>query len=231
MNRIAVLISGMLGPGLKTSLPALLASAVCLALTPAANAAIVNVTIVDYTYQPDTADIVQGDSVVWTNTSNMHPHTSTSGAAGVPDGLWNSGTLTQGQSFGHKFPDVGLFPYYCAFHYPINNMSGAISVRSAGVDENQASPGTPARLSAYPSPFSDRVVFSYRLGIRGESSLEVFDVLGRVVRSLAIDDEPGEHQATWDGSGPDGQNVARGVYIARLSSNAGVISTRIVKLN
>jgi len=231
MNRIAVLISGMLNQWLKISLSALLAAAFCLTLTPVVNAAIVNVTIVDYTYQPDTADIVQGDSVVWTNTSSLHPHTSTSGAAGVPDGLWNSGALTQGQSFGHKFSDVGFFPYYCAFHYVINGMSGAINVRSAGIDEYRASLSAPSWLSAYPSPFSGRVVFSYRLDTRGESSLEVFDVLGRVVRSLAIDNEPGEHQVTWDGSGPDGQNVARGVYIARLSTSGGTISLRIVKLN
>ena len=60
-------------------------------------------------FVPDTLTVTQGDSVVWTNTEAL-PHTTTSGAPGVPDGLWDSPTLSQGGTYVHGFDSTGTFP-------------------------------------------------------------------------------------------------------------------------
>ena len=43
-------------------------------------------------------------------------HSSTSGTAPNPDGLWESGNLAPGQTFSHTFNTVGTFQYFCRLH-------------------------------------------------------------------------------------------------------------------
>ncbi len=198
-------------------------------------AATVPVSIVNYTFVADTAVVTQGDSVVWTN-NGTSPHTSTSGAAGVPDGLWNSGTLSPGLSFGRTFSQVGDFPYYCAIHYPINHMAGLIRVHSAGIEqrgrEEGRKGGRTMTLSAEPNPFSDRLSFGYRLAAPGTTSLVVYSGSGRLVRTIFHGySGTGECAASWDGRDEANRNVSAGVYLVRLQTSVGVAFLRLVKLN
>ena len=110
-------------------------------------------------------------------------------------------------------------------------MTARITVRSAGILEGPGRKPLSPMLSATPNPFSDRIVFSYRLEHEGASAIEIFDMLGGLVRSLTTESEPGEFQAFWDGKSADGLNADRGAYVVRLGTGAGTISTRIVKLD
>ena len=56
-----------------------------------------------------------GTTVLWTQLDAIS-HTTTSGTPGDPTGLWDSGTLGQGQTFTHTFTEEGSFPYFCRFH-------------------------------------------------------------------------------------------------------------------
>lgn len=63
----------------------------------------------------------------------------------------------------------------------------------------------------------------------GRIALDVFDVGGRRVRTVA--DGPrdaGAHTATWDGRDASGGFVAAGVYFARLSTDAGSSTRKLV---
>jgi plastocyanin len=119
---------------MKTHISILLGS-LCLVLLsqPAGGlAATVNVNIIDFGFQPANVTIKAGDTVKWTNTGSfVHTTTSgtTTGGSRHPDGLWDSGSLSTGQTFSHTFTKAGAFPYYCTPHFTI--MTGTVTVQAA----------------------------------------------------------------------------------------------------
>lgn len=86
----------------------------------------------DYEFVPSSLTIKQGDSVKWVLIEGNHEVASgttietTDGREGVPDGLWESDTLTSG-SFTYTFNSTGTFPYYCESHVDMG-MIGTITV-------------------------------------------------------------------------------------------------------
>lgn len=61
-------------------------------------------------------EIIAGDSVMWSN-ADTAAHTVTSGTPEKgPDGIFDSGLMSPGESFIQKFDNVGSFPYYCIIH-------------------------------------------------------------------------------------------------------------------
>ncbi len=98
----------------------------------------------------------------------------------------------------------------------------AMPVTSAGALES----GGGVFLGGYPNPFNPGTTIVYRLREAGRVKLEVFDVLGRRVRTLAEGNQnPGDHVVLWDAAG-----VASGVYICRLESGRQVRTLRLVLL-
>ena len=70
---------------------------------------------------------------------------------------------------------------------------------------------------AYPNPFNSQVQLELSLGRGGGARLEVFDVLGRRVRTVAGGFlGAGRHRFSWDGLDDDGRPAASGVYRVRL---------------
>lgn len=51
-----------------------------------------------------------GSTVAWTNL-DVAPHTVTS-----TEGAFDSGFVTEGQSYSRTFPAAGSFPYVCRVH-------------------------------------------------------------------------------------------------------------------
>jgi hypothetical protein len=80
-----------------------------------------------------------------------------------------------------------------------------------------------------PNPFSNTTRISYRLAEPGSVVLEVYDVLGRRVRTLFDGLRPmGEYEARWDGLNGRGARVASGVYIYVMQTANGRRSRRMV---
>ena len=71
--------------------------------------------------------------------------------------------------------------------------------------------------AAHPNPFGPSTTVSYSVASRSHVSLMVFDLAGRVVRTL-VDREvrPGEHRIAWDGTTDAGLRAASGVYFIRM---------------
>lgn len=69
-----------------------------------------DVNIENFAFSPDTVRISIGDTVRWTN-KDFAGHTSTSDS-----GVWDSGLLSQNQSFQFQFTRSGGFPYHCTPH-------------------------------------------------------------------------------------------------------------------
>jgi hypothetical protein len=83
-----------------------------------------------------------------------------------------------------------------------------------------------------PNPFAQECRFGYVLEAPGPAGLAIYDVQGRLVRSLL---GSGSHPAgagviEWDGRDNGGRSVAPGVYVASLSANGREKRLKIVRV-
>jgi len=82
-----------------------------------------------------------------------------------------------------------------------------------------------------PNPFRPSTSISYELGSFGPVSLEIYDVNGRLVRTLVDSDQQATaHTIEWNGTDDAGHAVASGVYFYRLEA-PGVLETRRMVLS
>ncbi len=72
---------------------------------------------------------------------------------------------------------------------------------------------------ARPNPFNPHATIEYSIAAPGRVTLCVYDLAGRVVRTLVNRDvESGEHKVVWDGTTDAGQRAASGVYFVRMEA-------------
>ncbi len=81
----------------------------------------VGVIIENYTFLPQSITVTAGSTVTWSNYDGAITHTSTSDTA-----VWDSGPLSNGQSFQYTFNTPGTYPYYCTVHP--DTMHGTVNV-------------------------------------------------------------------------------------------------------
>jgi hypothetical protein len=96
------------------------------------------------------------------------------------------------------------------------------------VATSDTSAPTPALTLAQnaPNPFNPVTRIDYSLAAPGTVKLAVYDLRGRLVRTLANEEEgPGAHNIEWNGTDDSGRPVASGVYLYRLDA-AGSSLTR-----
>ena len=110
---------------------------------------------------------------------------------------------------------------------------GNIGVRTFVLDVHApAKPGDPMRLSQvfnYPNPFEGTTYVHARLNQDGRLRVQVLTVSGRRVRELSSDGRAGENYLPWDGKDSEGENVAIGVYLLKVTaeSNEGKRATAV----
>jgi hypothetical protein len=69
----------------------------------------------------------------------------------------------------------------------------------------------------YPNPFNPTTKIEFTLNKSGFVNLQVYDVLGRKVRTLVSEElSPGYKSVIWDGKNDAGDDVASAVYFYRL---------------
>ena len=82
-----------------------------------------------------------------------------------------------------------------------------------------------------PNPFNPVTTIAYGLAEDGRASLRVYDVAGRLVRTLVDGTLPaGSYAAVWDGRNEHHEKVATGVYFCRFESEAYTDSRKMVLL-
>ncbi|MFZ1948401.1 MAG: FlgD immunoglobulin-like domain containing protein [bacterium] len=89
----------------------------------------------------------------------------------------------------------------------------------AGVDpRGREASGAPLVSSNAPNPFGSTTEIRYSVGAACEVGLEVFDVQGKIVRTLTAGAVPaGSHTIVWDGKDQAGRPVPSGVYYVRTA--------------
>jgi hypothetical protein len=91
----------------------------------------------------------------------------------------------------------------------------------------EAAPTAPALHQNTPNPFNPATTIAYDVPARGHVALRVYDVSGKLVRTLVDGDRPaGTHAVPWNGMDDAGRRVASGVYLYRFSFDNNVIQTK-----
>ena len=84
-------------------------------------------------------------------------------------------------------------------------------------------------LNNYPNPFSGATTITFSMNYSSMIKLEVFDLDGRKVRTLAEGIYlAGNTQVGWDGSNDRGNKVPSGVYLYRITAKDKTITKRMV---
>ena len=72
----------------------------------------------------------------------------------------------------------------------------------------------------YPNPFKGQLSISYQVATRGVISVQVYDVMGRLVRNVARGVyDPGYYTVHWDGKDDIGRKVPAGVYFVKFKAD------------
>lgn len=87
------------------------------------------------------------------------------------------------------------------------------------------------QASTLPNPFRSSTQITFALGQAGQATLEIYDALGRNVRTLETGAlSAGRHTLTWDGTSEQGHRVAPGTYYYKLTAGAEVMTRSMVLL-
>jgi flagellar hook assembly protein FlgD len=85
------------------------------------------------------------------------------------------------------------------------------------------------RLRGHPNPFTAGTTLRFYVTGAATVRVEIFNVLGRRVRSLLDARRPvGWHTVHWDGRGDDGSRLAAGAYFARVAAGRQVVTRRLL---
>ncbi len=103
---------------------------------------------------------------------------------------------------------------------------------NVGVGDPPGAPEAPAAFAVrgpFPNPVRGSATLSFTLPSAAPVEVDVFDVLGRRVRSLLRGMAPaGESRVLWDGRDSEGVAVHPGLYLARVVTGSRQVTRRLV---
>jgi hypothetical protein len=145
-----------------------------------------------------------GSIAVRSNASGNAAFSTTFGTP-VSAGRWISATATDGQRNTSEFSDPVL-------------------VTSTDVVLREELPLETALMQNYPNPFNPKTGIRYQVSGDSDVKLVVYDILGREVTLLVNERKaPGHYEVSFDGN-----RVASGVYIYRLTAGSYVATKRML---
>lgn len=90
-------------------------------------------------------------------------------------------------------------------------------------------PAEPGLIEAFPNPFNGGVSIAFYLNSTSNVSLTIHDLAGRELATILNERmEPGRHQRHWNAENRLGNSLPSGVYWARLETDGGVSSTKLL---
>jgi hypothetical protein len=102
---------------------------------------------------------------------------------------------------------------------------------TSGATEANALPDE-ARLLAGPNPFRDSIVLRFEPERAEPVRIQVFDLLGRVVRTLLDGTaSPGGPALGWNGRDDSGRAVPSGLYFLRVSAPSGRLTLPVLRID
>lgn len=158
------------------------------------------------------------------------------GLGGQSYGFYNNTPLAQmaqGNYWGSCWDDACV--EYNIYHQVDSPSLGLVNFAHYIIEIMAAPDQTPTamldRTSVCPNPFNPRTTIRFRLPEAGVARLRIFDVAGRLVRTLVDAELPeGGNEAAWDGRDDAGRDAGSGSYVARLDFDGRVETTRLALL-
>jgi bacillopeptidase F len=125
------------------------------------------------------------------------------------------GTPGEDNTFGWGIPDA-----YAAV---------SAALQTAAVDAGAgASSATLRFVAVKPNPFNPSATITYEVPAKERVELKIFDVGGRLIRTLTDGStEPGVHTSLFDGRTDGGQELASGVYFLELSAGSQRLTQKV----
>jgi hypothetical protein len=110
-------------------------------------------------------------------------------------------------------------------------MSDLVYVQQGGLPLPPPPATIETPLSVTPNPFHGQMAIDFSLKEEGDVSLVIYDLGGRVVRTLQRGRLPASDQVrNWDGRTDRGEVAGPGVYFLRLTTPEGSAERRVVRL-
>ena len=88
---------------------------------------------------------------------------------------------------------------------------------------------TPVEISAtnYPNPFNPETTIEFNNPVRGEISVNIYNLKGQLVKKLLQDNlTQGVHKVVWNGTDDNNKGVSSGVYFYKISNNNNNLITK-----
>ncbi|MBE0564426.1 MAG: hypothetical protein IH621_00585, partial [Krumholzibacteria bacterium] len=113
---------------------------------------------------------------------------------------------------------------------PVIAVPVTLTVSELAADEPRV-PRVLAFAGAVPNPFNPATELRFELPTEARVSLRVYDVAGRLVRTLTAGRLPaGPHAVRWDGRDDRGRGAASGTYVARLEVDGAPVARSMTLL-
>jgi 1,4-alpha-glucan branching enzyme len=97
--------------------------------------------------------------------------------------------------------------------------------------EDSSVPAATRLEQNFPNPFNPSTTIAFTTAVDGRVSLKIFDVSGRLVRTLEDGEFPaGRHEVVWDGKTGRGTTAASGVYFYQLVTVRVELTRRMILL-
>ncbi len=184
--------------------------------SPPVFAQTVDVSIVDFSFNPQSIEIDVGTTVRWTNNDAV-PHTTTSNT-----GVWDSGNMASGETFSFTFKNTGTFGYFCEIHPSMTGTIEVVMPTPAGDDFSSSLPEKFRVHPNYPNPFNPATNIAYELPKQTKVEVEVYNILGHKVATLQDGIQPaGVYTITWDSRDKKGEDVSSGIYFYLVTTEDG----------
>lgn len=146
--------------------------------------------------------------------------------------LYNASLTEVARGYSTANPEVGNYTAAAGRYYLMvdgySSATGGYTLTVGGGLANAIIPaqkdfvGGPtatALLASSPNPFKGSTTIPFALAQKGPVRLEVIDLAGRVVATLASGEyAAGTHRVNWSGRDARGESVAKGVYFTRLTT-------------
>jgi len=94
--------------------------------------------------------------------------------------------------------------------------------KTTGIDEDMSPDRVPVSfkvLQNYPNPFSNKTEISYELPMDAHTTIEVYNLIGQVVRTLEESNkDAGYYTVVWDGKSENGIKLKNGIYFFHVKA-------------
>lgn len=117
----------------------------------------------------------------------------------------------------------GLYVYYSENQiYPLNynvpNVDNDVTYLAASIT-----------ALAYPNPFNPETTITYSLPENGQTSIQIFNLKGQLVKTLLSDyASSGDHKIIWNGENNEGKKCTSALYFYRIKQNNHSLTRKLV---